>query len=106
MGLSKLTFKLTCWWVLWMYISEDNVLLPSAVARRNVKFKQLKFVSCRLPALKNGKIKIRNGGRKIRYKCFNPSTLVGTPIASCVHGKWFPPKPPVFLDIEIHLLVR
>ena len=96
MGKSTLNLDLIFWCILFVYItSEEIYLLPSTMAQQISKSKQGNFIACRLPAIKNGKVKIRNHGRKIKYKCFKPSTLIGTPRASCVNGKWFPSDPPV-----------
>ena len=98
MGIKMLGLKFMLWWVLSMSLLSDyNLLLHSAVAKRDSNWKHTKqnFIPCRLPAIKNGKTKIRNGGRLIRYKCFKPSTLVGSPVASCVNGQWFPNRKPV-----------
>ena len=93
-----LVLKLILWWVLLsISLFGYNAIIPCAIANRETNWKLTKqnFVPCRLPAIKNGKTKVRNGGRKIRYKCFKPSTLVGSPVATCINGQWFPIETPV-----------
>ena len=101
MEVRKLVLKLFLWWQLSILLFSDNILISCALAKRNSfwKLSKQKFISCQLPAIKNGKTKVRNGGRKIRYKCFKPSKLVGSPIASCINGQWFPIQTPVCVTV-------
>ena len=88
--------KIFHWGILFVLISEHVQLLPSVMAENHgPRVPTRRFVACKLPAIKNGKINIRSRGRKIRYKCFKPSTLIGSPVASCIDEKWFPSLPPV-----------
>ncbi|XP_059096727.1 MAM and LDL-receptor class A domain-containing protein 2-like [Tigriopus californicus] len=51
---------------------------------------------CTLPNLKNGRIKVREGGRSIRYKCKRRFTLVSDySVAICLDNMWFPKSNPV-----------
>ena len=91
--ISKLTFETIYVYLILASISPCIFNINPILAKQASKPKN--FVACRLPAIKNGRIKIRNGGRKIKYKCFKPSKLVGTSIASCKSGKWVPYQLPV-----------
>ena len=79
--------------IIFVSIFQDILSFKPAIAKKLSKSK--KFVACRLPAIKNGRIKIRNGGRKIKFKCFKPSILVGASTSSCVDGNWIPNQLPV-----------
>jgi len=43
---------------------------------------------CNKPVLKNGKTKLRSGGRVVKYSCFPQFLLVGESTATCIRGEW------------------
>ena len=91
--INKRIFQIVYAYLILASISPSIFNISPILAKKVSKSK--KFVACRLPAIKNGRIKIRNSGRKIKYKCFKPSKLVGASIASCISGKWVPYQLPV-----------
>ncbi|XP_041983697.1 MAM and LDL-receptor class A domain-containing protein 2-like [Aricia agestis] len=49
--------------------------------------------TCTIPTLANGKLKLRQRGRLVRFQCNPQYTLVGSRYASCVNGRWDEPLP-------------
>ena len=50
--------------------------------------------SCLKPTLKNGKVKMRSGGRVVKFNCKSGYYIVGETTATCLRKQWTS-EPPV-----------
>ena len=55
--------------------------------------------NCQRPHLANGRVKLKQRGHFVTFKCFRPFTLVGSSKAMCINGEWhFALPPPICVN--------
>lgn len=73
-----------------------NLIFPLLLTLVNFVILTTCFEKCSVPVLKNGRVKIRSGGKVVTFRCNRKSTLIGKySDAICYEGSWFPPDLPI-----------